>query len=206
LNTGPTKFGHNKMYNRLKERQIRRLLRDHKRHRHDRILLVSGCRSQESRRRMGHVEEIQRDGCRVWMAPLHDWSKLDVEACIKSEQLPENPVVRLLSKSGECLCGAFAKKGELAELECFYPCVAKRIRDLEQQVRARGFPWGWEEGPPAWWLRKKRDQRRDETAGRRIPLCMSCEKRAFEEAGRSACMERRSRTRRRQALPRLRLA
>ena len=56
--------------------------------------------------------------------------------------VPRNPVVDLIHKSGECLCGAFAKPNELREIEYWYPEVGKRIRDLEAKVRAAGFPWG----------------------------------------------------------------
>ena len=177
---GPTKFGHNKMYNRLKERQIRRLIREHKQHRFDKIILVTGCRSQESKRRMGHVKEVQVDHSRVWTAIIHDWSKFDVEQFIRRVGLPRNLVVELLSKSGECLCGAFAKKGELAELQAFFPEDAAKIRELERRVKRR-FPWGWEEGPPAGW-RKYGSQCKDEMRGNSIPLCMSCEKRDDDEA------------------------
>ena len=164
------------MYNRLKERQIRRLIREHKQHRFDKIILISGCRSQESRRRMAYVQEVQVDGCRVWNAIIHDWSKFQVEQFIRDVGLPRNPVVELLSKSGECLCGAFARKGELAELEAFFPEDAGRIRELERRVMQK-FPWGWEEGPPKWWLTSRRKCDKDPMHGRRIPLCMSCDKR-----------------------------
>jgi hypothetical protein len=50
--------------------------------------------------------------------------------------------------SGECLCGAFAHKDELAEVEMFFPDVAAQIRELEVEVAAAGHPakickWGW---------------------------------------------------------------
>ncbi len=171
---GPTRFGHNLMYNRLKERQIRQLIRDHKLHRNDKVLLVSGCRSQESQRRMGHVKEIQFDGSRVWSAIIHDWSKQDVERFITRIGLTPNPVVKLLCKSGECLCGAFARKGELTEIGLFYPAVAQEICDLERRVKKK-FPWGWEERPPAWWV-ARRKTKQDKILKQPMPLCMSCEK------------------------------
>ena len=170
---GPTKFGHNLMYNRLKERQIGRLIREHKQYWNDKIILVSGCRSQESRRRMGHVKEIQVDGCRVWNAIIHDWSKRDVNEFIHQIGLKPNPVVELLCKSGECLCGAFAQKGELAELAAFFPKEAEYIRALEQKVMKR-FPWRWEGRPPSWWIGRNRGKKKKAIPTKSMPLCMSC--------------------------------
>src|SRR5262249_54435936 len=51
---GPTKFGHGKMYVRLKDRGLRRLLREHTCGREN-VVFASGCRSDESTRRMGTV-------------------------------------------------------------------------------------------------------------------------------------------------------
>ena len=160
-----------KEYNRLKERPLRKLIRDHKNHRMDKILLVSGCRSQESVRRMGHVKPIQKDGAKIWTAVIHDWSKLDCNDHIGLHNLPRNEVVDLIHKSGECLCGAYAKRGELQDLELWFPDVAARIRALEAKTRAAGFNWTWEEGPSK---RRSTVKRKTKTG----PLCHSCEKRA----------------------------
>jgi hypothetical protein len=50
--------------------------------------------------------------------------------------------------SGECLCGAYAREGELKRLEDHFPATAKVIADLEETVREIGFTWGWEDKPP----------------------------------------------------------
>jgi len=160
---------HYKMYGRLKERCLELLLRTRKRHRRDRLVFTSGCRSQESSRRMGHVEPIQnikRSPCVVWVAPIHDWSKSDCVEYIESEGLPQNQVVRYMHMSGECLCGAYAHPGELAEIEMWYPKTAAKIKALEKEVRQRGHDRGWEERPTP---RRK--------ASSRIPaqsLCTRC--------------------------------
>ncbi|MFE3583727.1 hypothetical protein [Streptomyces vinaceus] len=47
--------------------------------------------------------------------------------------------------SGECLCGAYAKPGELDEIEFFYPETAAKLRALEEQASEAGIPackWG----------------------------------------------------------------
>lgn len=160
---------HSKMYNRLKERAIRLLLRETKvgkKHR-DSVILISGVRSAESVRRMGYVEPLQKDGSKIWVAVIHDWTKQDCNAYIDGNNLKRNEVVDMIHKSGECLCGAYAKKGELDELAVWFPEVAKEIRDLEKEVHARGHKWGWGERA---YMKKKipKDPKKS-------MLCSSCE-------------------------------
>lgn len=161
----PGPYGHGLMYRRLKERQLRRLERDcgccgKKK---IRVLYVSGQRSQESVRRMGHMANNPNHSVeprRVWCSPIHDWTKQDTSELIAYVKAKRNLVVDLIHKSGECLCGAFAKKGELAEL-AMWPQTRPaydRIVAVEAKVRANGFPWGWEEQPPKEFLEEKRGQ------------------------------------------------
>ena len=88
--------------------------------------------------------------------------------------------------SGECLCGAYAKSGELAQIKFFFPSTGERLENLQRRVIANGFPWRWEEGPPEWWNRMKlsqkfdqwdflQDELDDEMANRVQMLCSSCE-------------------------------
>jgi 3'-phosphoadenosine 5'-phosphosulfate sulfotransferase (PAPS reductase)/FAD synthetase len=143
---------HSKMYIRLKERCLDALMRDNK---GGRILLISGVRMQESARRMRLKKaEIQRDKRKVWVAPFLHWSGDDVRNYHTQNCLPINQAKLYLCMSGECLCGAFARTGELTEIETFYPDTGKRLRDLEKKVRAAGFPWGWDEQPPEWWAKR----------------------------------------------------
>jgi len=163
---------HNRMYARLKERAVRLLVRETKvgHHLRDTVLLISGVRSQESQRRMGYVEKIKKEAARIWVAVIHDWSKVDCNRYMASQNLKRNKVVDLIHKSGECLCGAFAKPGELEELALWFPDVAKEIRELEKEVKAKGFPWGWE-GRPARCKTKK-----DSKKQLNLTLCHSCDK------------------------------
>jgi 3'-phosphoadenosine 5'-phosphosulfate sulfotransferase (PAPS reductase)/FAD synthetase len=136
---------HGLMYQRLKERCLRMLVREHKEVFSDRIMLVTGVRSEESVRRMRHVERIQREGAQVWAADIWNWSKLDCNRFIAAHALPRNPVVDMLHMSGECLCGAFARPGEISEIEMWFPDHAAWLHDLEDRVRAvglRGCVWG----------------------------------------------------------------
>jgi len=158
---------HRIMYAKLKQRQIERLLRDHKNARGDRIMLVTGIRKDESRRRMGTAKEVQREGGQVWVAPVVNWTGEDMATYRAQHKLPRNSVSDRLGMSGECLCGAYAKPGELERLERHYPSTANRIRRLERESNC---PWGWESGPDHQWAELKRGQG---TLGF-TPLCTSC--------------------------------
>lgn len=155
---------HNIMYSKLKERQIRRLVRDHH---PGPTMLVTGVRRSESNRRMGTVKETHRDGNQIWVAPIIHWNDQDMLTYRKHHNLPESPVASKLGMSGECLCGAFAKPGELNRIRQHYPDVAARIRNLERKASC---PWGWESGPDHQWSELQRGQG---TLGF-TPLCTSC--------------------------------
>lgn len=162
---------HFKMYQRLKDRCLEKLLRDFK---PGRLKLISGRRQQESVRRMRLPPvPVERAGRRVWCQPFFYWSNEQMAAYRESQCLPESPVAQMLHMSGECLCGAFARPGELAEIEFFYPETGKRIRNLQERVRAAGFPWDWGTKPPASFIK----QRQAEKHGQLALLCSSCEAR-----------------------------
>jgi hypothetical protein len=71
-----------------------------------------------------------------------------MEKLIDTEQMPRNPVSLTLGISGECLCGAYAHKGEMALVRLVCPKTADRLAALEAEVKAAGHEWGWEERPP----------------------------------------------------------
>jgi 3'-phosphoadenosine 5'-phosphosulfate sulfotransferase (PAPS reductase)/FAD synthetase len=135
----PGSFHHRKMYNRLKERSIEQLERDH-RVKGRPIMLVTGVREQESKRRMGVVSEVNvedRTPNRVWVAPIVHWSTADKEQYMEQYGIPRNPVTDKLCISGECLCGSYASPGELEEIGFFYPKARQYIRRLEVAVAER---------------------------------------------------------------------
>lgn len=155
----PGPMHHTKMYNRLKERCIRAMERDHP---DGPIVLISGLRSQESGRRMRlKPEPIQCDGRRLWVAPFFHWTNDQVREYRQRvlPHVPINPVREALCMSGECLCGAYAHPGDHAEIRAFFPQTGAYLDDLAARVNARGFPWGWDEEPPEWWVRMKAAER-----------------------------------------------
>lgn len=170
---GPPK--HWKMYQRLKLRPIEQFVREQKQGRYDRIMMCSGRRRQESARRMKIEDAVDREGARLWVQPILEWSGTDCTDYFNQYLLPQNKVVDLLCMSGECLCGAFAKEGELEILQACFPSTAKRITDLEEEI---DHPWGWEERPPEWWTDYRRGQEflpGFEPDAERRAMCTSCE-------------------------------
>lgn len=170
----PGPGSHFRMFIRLKERALDAFIREHKTRRCDRLILSTGARSTESERRMGHVQTVRRDGVKVWVNPLDTWSKRDCLDLIESAGVPRNPVVELLHMSGECLCGCFAKPGELKEIALWYPKTAERIRELERQVASshpRACVWGRRPS-----RERKRQLAERTSTGRKVgPLCQQCE-------------------------------
>lgn len=148
------------MYTQLKERQLRRLERDWKATAARPVLYITGVRSSESVRRMGTVEPIKVEGRRVWCAAIREWSKEDCAEVRIHAGLKQNIVCERIGMSGECLCGAFRKDGELEVLRGWpetHQCYL-RILDLQKRVREAGFPWGWGEEAPDWFKDRKRGQ------------------------------------------------
>jgi 3'-phosphoadenosine 5'-phosphosulfate sulfotransferase (PAPS reductase)/FAD synthetase len=137
---------HFKMYQRLKERGLMAVRRDFvTKPRQQRIVYLAGRRREESTRRANIVEH-EKVGSIVFVSPLVNWTKEDLNTYRALHQVPRNEVSDLLHMSGECLCGAFAHKGELDEIAIWFPGVAAEIRQLEKEVAAAGQKhcvWGW---------------------------------------------------------------
>lgn len=171
----PGPASHGMMYQRLKERALNRLARmfeasTRKRNEPRRIMLVSGCRSEESKRRMGNTKPLTVNGRFIWANAIHDWTKVQTSRLIEHAGLSRNLVVDLIHKSGECLCGAFAKEGEKEELnqwDVTRPAY-QQIVALEKEAAAAGVHAVWGTRPP-----KKCSLSKQLPLG---PLCWSCDK------------------------------
>jgi len=164
------------MYSRLKERALRQLTAESKTARTDAVLFVSGCRAAESKRRMGNVEPIKRDGSssRWFTAVCHDMTDAARDAYIEDHSLPKNPVKAKICMSGECLCGAFASPGELAELTHWFPNdpAVQLLNQLSREEIAKGR-WGYGQ-----FKEHQKCRRVEDLEGG--PLCTSCVARAAD--------------------------
>jgi 3'-phosphoadenosine 5'-phosphosulfate sulfotransferase (PAPS reductase)/FAD synthetase len=180
----PGPAGHKVMYRHLKDEPLMRFRRsivgDQGRTR--KIMYLGGMRWGETERRFRNAEAIDQDGAIVWVSPLVHWTdahmseyrarhRCDVlhehapHRLCKPGMLPLNEVTAHLHMSGECLCGAYAKPGELDEIEFFYPQTAARHRALEREAEAEGIPaCRWGQKPPG-------ESSSSGPAGR---LCSSC--------------------------------
>ncbi len=98
------------------------------------------------------------EGTKVFTFPILDFSKRDVNQYLREYAIKHNPVVDLIHMSGECLCGAFAHPGELEEIITWFPGVGRCLVKLQEKVNDAGFPWGWEDRPPKWWLKMRQGQ------------------------------------------------
>ena len=158
---------HSSMYYYLKQRPLDGLIRDTKKHRGDRVVLVTGIRVAESVRRMNAAISvpIRRDGASVWVNPILEWSARDCNIYMEVMRLRRSPVVDLLHRSGECLCGALAREEEIHEIDLWFPTEAKRIHDLEATARACGLK------NTRWASRKKWGDNVPLT----LPMCATCE-------------------------------
>ena len=159
---------HFKIYQRLKERSLRSVRRELVASpRRERVLFIAGRRRSESVRRQD-VPLHERQGSTIWASPLAMWTKLDLSTYrLVMGDVPVNRVSELLGMSGECLCGCFAKPGELDKIRAHFPISAKEIDQLQDAVREAGHlglkaRWGW-----GW----QRTARKPAQSG---PLCTSC--------------------------------
>ncbi len=147
----PGPIMHGITYNLIKERCLRALKRELIAERGDGvIMLVSGVRKSESTRRMGRVVAVSEYEKFIWAAPIIEWEDSDKRAYMKANALEESEVAKRLCMSGECLCGAFAKPEEFAEIKNAYPESAAYLEDLQARVKAAGQPrwkWGDKDGP-----------------------------------------------------------
>jgi 3'-phosphoadenosine 5'-phosphosulfate sulfotransferase (PAPS reductase)/FAD synthetase len=145
---------HPAMYQKLKEAALRRvraeLLEGHARD--ARVIFVTGVRQDESARRFRNTNatgEVFREGRLVWVSPIKDFTNSDMSEYRRRYSVPRNEVSDHLHMSGECLCGAYAKRDEIEQIEFFFPEVAQRLRHLEHEVKeawGRGELQYWKDG------------------------------------------------------------
>jgi 3'-phosphoadenosine 5'-phosphosulfate sulfotransferase (PAPS reductase)/FAD synthetase len=145
----PGPGAHRYAYVWLKERQLERLVREHKRKWKDRIMLISGVRASESERRMGTAVPSERRGAAVWVNPLIAYTDLQMLEYRERERIPQSDAAALMHRSGECNCGAFASPGEREMLQSLYPgWFARVIAPREAEAASLGLHCKWGERRP----------------------------------------------------------
>jgi len=174
----PGPGSHQWVYNWLKDRCVQQITQGTRYK-----LLITGCRSEESTRRMGHVQPIKigerskESGKtmhlnRLWIAPCHDWTSENQRTFMNEMGFPRNPIKdSLLGMSGECFCGAFARPNEREMIKEFAPDVDRKITRLEVIAKECGI----EERNCTWGYRKGRKVEEVVETG---PMCNSCDRKA----------------------------
>lgn len=140
----PAPGAHGRAYTRLKERQIEALVRDLKKGHHHkaRVMLLSGKRRAESKRRKRTTKGIERKGGQLYVNPLIDWTRWDMLRYRRDHDLPQSEVAAWLHRSGECNCGAFASAADERSLMKFrWPEWWAWMEALEVEAEARGLRW-----------------------------------------------------------------
>jgi 3'-phosphoadenosine 5'-phosphosulfate sulfotransferase (PAPS reductase)/FAD synthetase len=156
---------HFKMYQRLKERCLDQVRRDFITQGYrQRVVFIAGRRRAESARRKD-IPLYERNRSVIWASPIAMWTKLDMTTYrLMMGDVPTNATSELVGMSGECLCGAFAKPGELEMIRSHYPDTAAGIDALQAEVKAAGHEepycrWGHGQGEPSY---------------KSGPMCTSC--------------------------------
>lgn len=182
LNQGfPGPRMHHRVYCRLKETPLIDAARELQSARGRKILVIAGIRHDESLVRAGYREAVrmQPKSFLVWANPFYWRNAADFEAYRDEFGLPRNPVKARVGISGECLCGAYASEGEKELVRSVEPETAEYLDNLEDSVRANGFPWGWGQNPPKAYLDSKRGQMfMFPTLVDFQPMCVGCPRKA----------------------------
>lgn len=140
----PGPGAHGRAYTRLKERQIEAVVRDLKagHHRTASVMLLSGKRLAESKRRGNTTKGIEKKGGQLYVNPLIDWTRWDMLRYRREHDLPQSEVAAWLHRSGECNCGAFASAAEeRGMMEFRWPEWWAGMEALEHEAERRGLRW-----------------------------------------------------------------
>lgn len=180
----PGPSNHRVMYTRLKEYPLQQANREIKQI-YQRPAYTTGIRVAESARRaLNYQSNLSQGGfdkhkSKVWINPIIRWSDEKKQNFLKASRLPINPVYQYLCKSGECLCGAFAKKNDLLVLEVHFPEVYARIKKLHDEIKEQ-FPWRWDEEPPRSFIKQAKLERGGQMKIDFSPTCYSCQARELD--------------------------
>jgi len=160
---------HDLTYHLLKAQRLQEFQRDYSR-RGDRLLLVSGVRRKESKRRAGGVASKAIDAPRgrlqrcAWANVIIGFAQAHLWSLRQELSLSQCEGAAYIHKSGECLCGSFPSPVTLEEIEFWFPETGRYIRGLEREAAAMGKPyckWG-----------KGHSEGKAKPVG---PLCQGCE-------------------------------
>ena len=129
----PHRSNHNEVYRYLKEKALIGFVMSRTEPK-QRIAYISGSRRNESERRLKNAQLIGIDDVTprlIWIAPVYFWSTAEAFKYTRDNNYKISESYKTLHLSGDCLCGAFSKKGEENLIDMFYPDSVNQIVDLE---------------------------------------------------------------------------
>lgn len=178
-------------YNMLKNQAIRAIVRENKKFWTDRILLVTGIRRLESKKRL-KAPSIRRHGAAVYLSPLVNWTFEDTIKYRRRYRLPDNPFYKISKGSGDCLCnwGQFISWDKLKEES---PKLALKLLDLQKYaIKHHGYGYG--ERPDQYiekneYHLKTPQERLEELEFDEVSLCATCNVKANREVESSEFIE-----------------
>lgn len=156
---------HGRMYDRLKGRSFSAVVRETKKgHKYrDKVMLITGIRSDESVARAGYNRAVQQMGGIIWVNPFYFSGAVEFDMYREEFGLPRSPVKKIVGISGDCFCGTLASPGELELIGRVDPARQAYLIGLEDKCRSLGLPCQW--GTPP-------DKRGEEDSP--TPACVGC--------------------------------
>lgn len=103
----------------------------------DRVAFISGVRQKESSRREVNAQIIGVDDDTpriIWIAPIYYWTTKEAYAYVERHGFELSESYTMLHLSGDCLCGAYAKKEEAHLIKMFYPDTGEQIAEIEKKA------------------------------------------------------------------------
>lgn len=162
---GKTKTAHNWMYRWLKDHTVNSIMASiRKRKRNRNIVIISGARRHESKRRMGSSKDVtiqNNNKSNIWVNICNEWTDSEVSAFARDFGIDQyrSPISKIMGMSGECFCGCYSSKGELNELKIASPSTYEKIDYIYNwMINNTDMDWDWESGPTDYFMAKKRGQ------------------------------------------------
>ena len=105
----------------------------------DGSILASGCRMDESERRLGNTKPISEWEKVTVYSPIFEWTTAETWAYVKERGYVRPRAYETLGISGDCLCGAFAKEYEREAIRVHHPSIHADILRMEHEYQSK---WG----------------------------------------------------------------
>ena len=105
----------------------------------DGSILASGCRMDESERRLGNTRPISEWEKVTVYSPIFEWTTAETWAYVKERGYVRPRAYETLGISGDCLCGAFAKEYEREAIRVHHPSIHADILRMEHEYQSK---WG----------------------------------------------------------------